>query len=675
MESQPCDRDDSQQTSSQSTARVRKWWYTSTHQTLYSGSYGYNELDQRTSDTISRVNVVNDGTTSTESAGYTYVYDPSHADALTTVKDASNNVLYSYSYDGVGNFTGSPLGTANTLNQYSATTYNSRGDVTDDGTYAYAYDANDRLVSLTPHNTTADKLTYGYDSQGRRLWKDIYTWSGGAWTYSYSRHYVYDGSNLVGELDQNNVLLTGYTWGPSGLIAVTDYTGSTPKTYVPIIDASGNTAALVDPLAGTVAASYHYDPYGNLLSATGSAQAVCSILGKGLFYDVEARDVGHAANRDSRSNIWLERDPAGEMAGGLNLYQMYRGDPINLSDTSGQAPTASRRADDKIKSPVEIYVEALQKAAHDMGVDPSNLNKLGELYDAGSMDGAADRLKEFKAKTDWLASKDQSWYESNGWTIVDANVARNVPDPNHVIVGINLGGTHGDRYDPETNIYWKGTNEPTAFEMAAPMLPGMAGLKGIQAVIAAYAILESYRVPKSLAAGQSVAQVARQAAGDAVVTGLTYGAVRIGASAFGVAGRTFVAAPSLAAEGEAVAAADSAQLAFKTGGDAEAYLTKLYPGAQTQVRFETAVGSGATRFRIIDVLDQGVANESKMGYTELSDLVRSQISKDAWLVKNNPNIKDVVWHFFRSGNTGKVGAAPEVLQALQQNGIKYVIHQ
>jgi hypothetical protein len=172
---------------------------TSTHQSLYSGSYGYNELDQRISDTISRVNVANNGTTSTESAGYTYVYDLTHADALTTVKDASNNVLYSYTPDGVGNLTGTALGSVNLLNQYSADLYNSRGDVTDNGTYTLQWDASDRPVVITPKSvvTGSLQLKLGYDSSDRWLWKDVYSWNGSAWVYDYSRHEVWDGSNLV----------------------------------------------------------------------------------------------------------------------------------------------------------------------------------------------------------------------------------------------------------------------------------------------------------------------------------------------------------------------------------------------------------------------------------------------------------------------------------------------
>jgi hypothetical protein len=78
----------------------------------------------------------------------------------------------------------------------------------------------------------------------------------------------------------------------------------------------------------------------------------------------------------------------------------------------------------------------------------------------------------------------------------------------------------------------------------------------------------------------------------------------------------------------------------------------------------------------VDVLENGIAHESKVGYTPFSDFVQKQIAKDAWLLKNNrTEVQGIVWHFFRSAETGKIGADPEVLKALERNGIKYVIHE
>ena len=51
-----------------------------------------------------------------------------------------------------------------------------------------------------------------------------------------------------------------------------------------------------------------------------------------------------------------------------------------------------------------------------------------------------------------------------------------------------------------------------------------------------------------------------------------------------------------------------------------------------------------------------------------------QILKDVWLLKNNPDVEGVVWEFFRSDITGRVGASQQLLDFLTANGIEYVIH-
>ena len=117
-----------------------------------------------------------------------------------------------------------------------------------------------------------------------------------------------------------------------------------------------------------------------------------------------------------------------------------------------------------------------------------------------------------------------------------------------------------------------------------------------------------------------------------------------------------------------------AKLAFNTGSEAETHLANMFPGGQPQVQFKTGVGTGAQRFRYVDVLDNGIAHESKIGYTKLGNFQAKQIAKDAWLLKNRI-VNGVTWHFFRSAETDGIGASQELLQALEKNGIKYVIHE
>jgi len=75
--------------------------------------------------------------------------------------------------------------------------------------------------------------------------------------------------------------------------------------------------------------------------------------------------------------------------------------------------------------------------------------------------------------------------------------------------------------------------------------------------------------------------------------------------------------------------------------------------------------------RYIDQFVNGVANESKVGYTTLTKDIQEQIAKDAALLGDKTSgVKEVVWNFFRSPETGKVGASKPLFEALQDAGIK-----
>jgi hypothetical protein len=82
-------------------------------------------------------------------------------------------------------------------------------------------------------------------------------------------------------------------------------------------------------------------------------------------------------------------------------------------------------------------------------------------------------------------------------------------------------------------------------------------------------------------------------------------------------------------------------------------LSNYYKGAQ-QVRKMTTSGS----LRIIDVLDGTIARESKVGFKRGSDkFIQEQFSKDLELLADaESGVTEVVWTFFKSPKTGKVGA-------------------
>ncbi len=106
---------------------------------------------------------------------------------------------------------------------------------------------------------------------------------------------------------------------------------------------------------------------------------------------------------------------------------------------------------------------------------------------------------------------------------------------------------------------------------------------------------------------------------------------------------------------------------FLNGKAGETELANMF-GGKSQAYFKTTNGA-----RYIDQLADGVAHESKVGYTSLTQFVKKQILKDVEILGRG-DVDDVVWHFFKSGVTGKGGPSQPLADFLTENGIKYIIH-
>ncbi|MBU6303201.1 MAG: hypothetical protein KGS60_16760, partial [Verrucomicrobia bacterium] len=121
--------------------------------------------------------------------------------------------------------------------------------------------------------------------------------------------------------------------GVGGLLKLTD--AATGTAHFPAYDGNGNLTALVNASTGAPTATYDYDPFGNLLQATGplaesnpwrfSTKPADEFTGQ-YFYGY--RDYDPAQGR------WLSRDPLGE-AGGVNLYGFVGNDAVGQIDPLG----------------------------------------------------------------------------------------------------------------------------------------------------------------------------------------------------------------------------------------------------------------------------------------------------------------------------------------------------
>ena len=261
---------------------------------------------------------------------------------------ADSSSLYSRSYDANGNYTGGSNGTV--------------------GAFTYLYDDENQLVSIatdavyTPAGSRW-KTDFTYDGRGRLRKRVDSTWNTGtsAWQVSGESRYVYDGMLLLQERSSGNLPLVSYTrgldlsgslagaGGIGGLLARSVHSATSPYPLSTSVfyhaDGNGNVTALVDG-AGTLQATYKYDPYGRTLSTTGGSVATANLLrfsskpwvqhnlaftDRGLYYYTYRF-------YDPNTAKWVNRDPV-EEEGGINLYGFVENNPIDGIDSSGLATT------------------------------------------------------------------------------------------------------------------------------------------------------------------------------------------------------------------------------------------------------------------------------------------------------------------------------------------------
>jgi len=287
---------------------------------------------------------------------------------------------YGYSYDTIGNrlWSMANLATntyaANCLNQYAsvgrgvldppqtlALIYDADGNMTGDGTYVYSYDAENRLKSITSAAETngAIRVLNFYDHRNRRIRKIVQQLHSTSapppappsgtdeWLTLETHTFVWDGNNIIlekVEFADGTTRTFEYFWGldksgteqgaggVGGLLAVS----KDGVFYIPCYDHNGNIVLYVSE-AGTTAAQYTYDPYGNVIESSGPLADVFSFGFSTKYHDREIGMIGYQQRVYLPAlGRWLNRDPI-EEGGGANLYcfvrngSSYRHDYLGLS--------------------------------------------------------------------------------------------------------------------------------------------------------------------------------------------------------------------------------------------------------------------------------------------------------------------------------------------------------
>jgi hypothetical protein len=161
-----------------------------------------------------------------------------------------------------------------TVNKYVPKTqelfsYDYDGNLTNDGRFAYVWDAENRLIAMAANTSIGPRqsLKFEYDAKGRRVRKQV--WGNTNWVGSATNDlkFLYDGWNLVAELNSSNARARTYLWGldlsgspqgaggVGGLLEAVYYGGSTTNSFV-AFDGNGNVASLVNTADGTSLAQY-----------------------------------------------------------------------------------------------------------------------------------------------------------------------------------------------------------------------------------------------------------------------------------------------------------------------------------------------------------------------------------------------------------------------------------
>jgi len=189
------------------------------------------------------------------------------------------------------------------------------------------------LVRMVTATTTGpeQRIEFTYDWRGRRIGKKVWDNTAGSGSPEVDLRFIYDGWNLIAELDTAGNVPRQYMWGldlsgslpdrPRGAGGVGGlvkfYDAATAKHYFPAFDGNGNVMGLVRE-DKTIQAQYEYGPFGEPIRVSGPMADVNPIRFSTKCQDDDTDLVMYPC-RSFRDGRFLNRDPIGE-AGGDNLY-------------------------------------------------------------------------------------------------------------------------------------------------------------------------------------------------------------------------------------------------------------------------------------------------------------------------------------------------------------------
>jgi RHS repeat-associated protein len=226
--------------------------------------------------------------------------------------------------------------------------YDADGNLIGDGRWTYAWDAENRLLSMESKpempESTRKRLDFAYDYQGRRIQKIVSEWNGSSYVPQSTNKFLYDGWNLIAVLDSESSVLQSFVWGldlsgsmqgaggVGGLVAVND----SGATHFIAYDGNGNVTRLMKASDSTVSATYEYSPFGEPLRVEGVAAKPNPFRFSTKYTDDET-DLVYYGYRYYNANAgrWLNKDLIHEK-GGINIYGFVANNPISRWDILGK---------------------------------------------------------------------------------------------------------------------------------------------------------------------------------------------------------------------------------------------------------------------------------------------------------------------------------------------------
>lgn len=293
------------------------------------GSYSVNSLNEYTSRTVPSYLEAQGAATNT--ATVTVNNQSTYRKGEYFRKELAESTLSSAVWQGITNIAvlndgaNPDIVTTNTGNLFLPKTpesfaYDADGNLTNDGRWAYFWDAENRLTNMTANSSIPDgakkKLDFSYDYQGRRIYKKVSNWNGSSYATAATNYFHWDGWNCIGEYTPGytriylwGLDLSGSTTGAGGVGGLLLIQCGTTNCF-PAYDGNGNVTALISATNGTILANYEYGPFSESLRCSGPA-ATLNPYRFSTRYTDEETDLLYYGYRycNSDKGRWLSRDP------------------------------------------------------------------------------------------------------------------------------------------------------------------------------------------------------------------------------------------------------------------------------------------------------------------------------------------------------------------------------